>query len=76
MERLEEIANGYLGVETAYAIQAGREIRVIVDTAKMDDRISVKVARDVAREIEMKMNYPGEIRVTLVRESRAVEYAR
>jgi ribonuclease Y len=76
MERLEEIANGYLGVESAYAIQAGREIRVIVDTAKMDDRISVKVARDLAREIEMKMNYPGEIRVTLVRESRAVEYAR
>jgi len=76
MERLEEIANGYLGVDTAYAIQAGREIRVIVDTSKVDDRISIKVARDVAKEIEMQMNYPGEIRVTLIRETRVVEYAR
>lgn len=76
MERLEEIANGYLGVDTSFAIQAGREIRVIVDTGKMEERLSVKVARDVAKEIEMQMNYPGEIRVTLVRETRAVEYAR
>jgi len=76
MERLEEIANGYLGIDTAYAIQAGREIRVIVDTSKIDDRISVKVARDIAREIEMQMNYPGEIKVTLVRETRVVDYAR
>jgi ribonuclease Y len=76
MERLEEIANGYLGVDTAYAIQAGREIRVIVDTSKVDDRISVKIARDVASEIERQMNYPGEIKVTIVRETRVVEYAR
>lgn len=76
MERLEEIANGYLGVDSTFAIQAGREIRVIVDTNKMDDRLSVKVARDVAKEIEMQMNYPGEVRVTLIRETRVVEYAR
>lgn len=76
LERLEEIANGYLGVDSCYAIQAGREIRVVVDVTKIDDRLSIKVARDVAKEIEMQMNYPGEIRVTLIRETRVVEYAR
>ena len=64
------------GVRQAYAIQAGREIRVIVDAKLVDDRISAKIARDIAQKIESEMNYPGEIKVTLIREVRSVEYAR
>ncbi|MGA2498063.1 MAG: HD domain-containing protein, partial [Tepidisphaeraceae bacterium] len=76
LQELEGIAMGFDGVRQAYAIQAGREIRVIVDANKMDDAISAKVARDVAKKIEETMTYPGEIKVTLIREVRAVEYAR
>ncbi len=76
LQELEGIALGFDGVRQAYAIQAGREIRVIVDANKMDDAISAKVARDVAKKIEETMTYPGEIKVTLIREVRAVEYAR
>ncbi|MHC4646291.1 MAG: ribonuclease Y [Planctomycetota bacterium] len=76
LEKLEEIANGFKGVENAYAIQAGREIRVIVDAEKVDDESAMKVARDIAKEIESEMTYPGEIQVTLLREVRCVEYAR
>ena len=60
----------------AYAIQAGREVRVIVDAKLIDDKISAKVARDIAKKIENEMQYPGEIKVTLIREVRSVEYAR
>jgi ribonuclease Y len=76
LQELEGIALGFDGVRQAYAIQAGREIRVIVDANKMDDASSAKVARDVAKKIEDTMTYPGEIRVTLIREVRSVEYAR
>ncbi|MFP4107264.1 MAG: ribonuclease Y [Phycisphaerae bacterium] len=76
LHKLEEIAGNFDGVEQAYAIQAGREVRVIVDANKIDDKISSKVARDIAKRIEDEMEYPGEIRVTLVREVRCVEYAR
>jgi len=64
------------GVRQAYAIQAGREVRVIVDAKMIDDRISAKIARDIAQKIEHELNYPGEIKVTLIREVRSVEYAR
>ena len=64
------------GVETAYAIQAGREIRVIVDANKVDDEAAMKVARDIAKKVEDEMTYPGEIQVTLLREVRCVEYAK
>jgi ribonuclease Y len=64
------------GVRQAYAIQAGREVRVIVDAKLIDDRVSAKLARDVATKIEQELKYPGEIKVTLIREVRSVEYAR
>lgn len=73
---LEDIATGFNGVQQAYAIQAGREVRVIVDANRVDDSTAMKIARDVAKRIESDMTYPGEIKVTLLREVRAVEYAR
>jgi ribonuclease Y len=76
LEKLEEIATGFGGVETAYAIQAGREIRVIVDANQVDDESAMKVARDIAKKVEEEMTYPGEIQVTLLREVRCVEYAK
>ncbi|UCD52186.1 MAG: ribonuclease Y [Phycisphaerales bacterium] len=76
LEKLEEIATGFNGVETAYAIQAGREIRVIVDANEVDDESAMKVARDIAKKVEDEMTYPGEIQVTLLREVRCVEYAK
>jgi ribonuclease Y len=76
LERLEEVAHSFTGVDTAYAIQAGREVRVIVDAKRVPDTEVQKVARDIAKEIEKELSYPGEIKVTLLRETRAVEYAR
>ena len=76
LQKLEAIATDFEGVKQAYAVQAGREIRVIVDAAEVDDRLSAKIARDVAKRIEEEMEYPGEVRVTLLRELRCVEYAR
>jgi len=76
LQKLEEIAKSFEGVTMAYAIQAGREVRVIVGAEQVDDRLSAKMARDIAKRIEDEMEYPGEIRVTLVRELRCVEYAR
>ena len=76
LEKLEEIASGFKGVENAYAIQAGREIRVIVDAEKVDDESAMKIARDIANKIEAEMAYPGEIQVTLLREVRCIEYAK
>jgi ribonuclease Y len=76
LEKLEEIAAGFKGVESAYAIQAGREVRVIVNAEKVDDETAMKAARDIAKKIEEEMTYPGEIKVTLLREVRCIEYAR
>lgn len=76
LEKLEEIATSFKGVEGAYAIQAGREIRVIVNAEKVDDETAMKAARDIAKKIEEEMTYPGEIKVTLLREVRCIEYAR
>ena len=73
---LEELATGFEGVRQAYAIQAGREVRVIVDAKLVDDKISAKLARDIANKIQQEMQYPGEIKVTVMREVRSVEYAR
>jgi ribonuclease Y len=73
---LEELALSFDGVRQAYAIQAGREVRVIVDAKMIDDKTSAKAARDIAKKIESQMQYPGEIKVTLIREVRTVEYAR
>lgn len=76
LQKLEEIASGFEGVKQAYAIQAGREVRVLVDADSVDDRLSSKVARDIARRVEDEMEYPGEVKVTVIREVRTVEYAR
>jgi ribonuclease Y len=76
LKDLEDVAMGFDGVRQAYAIQAGREVRVIVDAKMIDDKISAKIARDIAKKIETEMQYPGEIKVTLIREVRTVEYAR
>ena len=76
LEALESIATSFPGVEKSYAIQAGREIRIVVQPNKVDDASAVLLARDVANRIERDMEYPGQVQVTVVRESRAVEYAR
>jgi ribonuclease Y len=76
LEKLEEIASGFKGVQNAYAIQAGREIRVIVDAEDVDDEAAMKIARDIANKVESEMTYPGEIQVTLLREVRCIEYAK
>lgn len=76
MEELESIARGFEGVEQAFAIQAGRELRVIASAKDTDDAKAAKVCRDIARAFEQQLTYPGEIKVTVVRESRFIEVAR
>jgi ribonuclease Y len=76
LEKLEEIATSFKGIETAYAIQAGREIRVIADANQIDDESAMKIARDIAKKVEDEMTYPGEIQITLLREVRCIEYAK
>jgi len=76
LENLEVIANSFEGVERSYAIQAGRELRVLVNNEKRNDNEAKMLARDIAKKIEDELTYPGKIRVTLIRETRIVEYAR
>ncbi len=76
LEGLEQIATSFPGVEKAYAIQAGREVRVIVRPTDLDDLGAQSLARDVAKKIEDEMEYPGQIKVTVLRETRVIEYAR
>ena len=73
---LEDIAHSFNGVEEAYAIQAGREMRIIVRPGDVDDLAAIRLSRDIARKIEETMEYPGQIKVTVIRETRAVEYAK
>jgi len=75
IEELEGLANGFKGVANTYAIQAGREIRVIVKSDKVSDEDSVLLSRDIAKKIEESLTFPGQIKVTVIRETRAVEYA-
>lgn len=76
LEKLEEIALSFEGVKKAYALQAGREVRIIVEEDVMTDEKSAMMARDVARRIEDEMNFPGQIKVNVIREKRSIEYAR
>lgn len=76
LEELEKIATSFPGVEKAYAIQAGREIRIFVNPEKIDDLEAYKIAKNIAEEIEKELKYPGEIKVIVIRETRAIEYAR
>jgi ribonuclease Y len=76
LTQLEEIGNSFPGVEATYAIQAGRELRVIVKPGDVPDADTYYLAKDIAKRIEAEMAYPGEIKVTVIRETRATEYAR
>lgn len=76
LEKLEEIADSFEGVDKAFAIQAGREIRIMVKPDKIDDLLSVRLARDIVKKIEAELEYPGQIKVVVIRETRAVEYAK
>jgi len=76
IESLEEIATGFEGAEKAYALQAGREVRVIVEPGKISDEVLPKFSRDIAKMIEEKVDYPGEIKVVVLRETKAIDYAR
>lgn len=76
LEKLEEIANSYDGVERTYAIQAGREVRVMVQPEVVDEAHSIVLAHDIAHRIESEMQYPGQVKVVVIRESRAVDYAK
>ncbi len=76
IEELERISKSFNGVDKAFAIQAGREVRVIVENARIDDNEAVLLSKDIAKKIEAELTYPGQIRVTVIRETRAVEYAR
>ncbi|MEN0643761.1 ribonuclease Y [Alkalicoccobacillus gibsonii] len=76
LEKLEEISESFEGVEKTYAIQAGREIRIMVRPDLVDDTLAHKLARDITKRIEDELDYPGHIRVTVIRETRAVEYAK
>ncbi len=74
--KLEEIADSFAGVEKAYAIQAGREIRILVENKKVDDARASALASEIARKVEKEMEYPGQIKVVVIRETRATDYAR
>jgi ribonucrease Y len=76
LEKLESMATDFDGVEKAYAIQAGRELRIIVESDSISDEKAIWLARDVAKKVEAELTYPGQIKVTVIRETRAVEYAR
>lgn len=76
LEKLEEIANSFEGVKKAYALQAGREVRIIVQEDRLDDEQALILSRNIARKIEEQMNFPGQIKVNVIREKRSVEYAR
>lgn len=76
MKELENIANGFNGIEKSYAISAGREVRVFVKPQQVDDLTAIRLARDIATKIESSMNYPGTIKVNVIRETRAIEFAK
>jgi ribonuclease Y len=76
LEALESIANSFRGVERSFAIQAGREVRILVKPEEIDEYGAAQLAREVARKIEDSMEYPGQIKVSVVRETRSVEYAK
>ena len=76
IERLEEICTSYPGVEKVYAMQAGREVRVMVKPDDTDDFSAQVMARDIAKQVEEELQYPGQIKITVVRETRSVEFAK
>ena len=76
LEDLERIADSFKGVSKSFAIQAGREIRIIVESSNISEEELVLLARDVRKKIEKELSYPGQIKIVVIRETRAVEFAR
>jgi ribonuclease Y len=76
LEKLEEIADSFRGVAKAFAIQAGREIRIMVESKEIDDSKAEALAGDIARKVEKELEYPGQVKVVVIRETRAIEYAK
>ena len=76
LQQLEEITDGFKGVEKSFAIQAGREVRVMVVPEQVDDAEMVLLARDISKRIEAELDYPGQIKVNVIRESRVTDYAK
>src|SRR5690606_19592699 len=76
LEKLEEISEPFDGVEKSYAIQAGRELRIIVEPEMIEDAKAYQLARDITKKIEADLDYPGHIKVTVIRETRAIQYAK
>ena len=76
LEKLESIADSFAGVSKAFALQAGREIRIVVESEQVSDEQTVWLSKDIARRIENELEYPGQIKVTVIRETRATEFAR
>ena len=76
LQKIEDIVNTYSGIKQSFAVQAGREVRVIVKPERIDDLSAIKLSRDIANKIESTMQYPGTIKVNVIRETRAVEYAK
>ncbi len=76
LKQLEDITNSYEGVDKSFAIQAGREVRVMVIPEKVTDADMVLMAREISKQIETELEYPGQIKVNIVRESRAIDYAK
>ncbi|MEG0371921.1 MAG: ribonuclease Y, partial [Clostridium sp.] len=76
LQKLEEIADSFDGVEKSYAIQAGREVRIMVKPEQISDLETIQMSRDIVKRIESELEYPGQIKVNLIREVRAIEYAK
>jgi ribonuclease Y len=76
LTKLEEIANSFEGVDKSFAIQAGREVRIMVKPDKIDDLSAIRLVREIAKRIENELDYPGQIKVVIIRETRVVEYAK
>ena len=76
LEQLEELTNSYPGVDKAYAIQAGREVRIMVKPEEVSEDNMILMARDIAQKIENELEYPGQIKVNIIRETKAVDYAK
>jgi ribonuclease Y len=76
LETLENLATSFAGVSRSFAIQAGREIRVMVESEKVNDGAALDLARDISQKIQKEMEYPGQIKVTVIREFRAIEFAK
>ncbi len=76
LEKLEEIAYSFEGIKKAYALQAGREIRVIVEEELLDDAAANSLAREIAKKVELEMAFPGQIKINVIREKRSIEYAK